>query len=119
MYDLSVILQALHIVPYPPSEDEFGIESVNAAHEEQVHNSYFNGIVLGYPQRFVETYCKDLPNKLSESQLRRGLNAGKAAITEALNSGVLIKQTLEVHINRTIGISSRKWGDIKKVMRMI
>ena len=105
--------QALHIVPYPPAESEFGIESVNAAHEEQVHNSYFNGIILGYPQRFVETYCKDLPNKLNEGQLRRALSRGKDAVARAITSGAVDKEQLHIRINRTAGISNNKWNFIK------
>ena len=109
----------MHIVPYPPAVEEFGQSSVDAAHAEQVHNSYFNGIILGYPQRFVETYCKDLPNKLNESQLRRALNAGKDEVASVIQSGLVQKNDLLMRLNRTEGISAAKWDYIKhRVMAM-
>ena len=43
--------QALHIAPYPE------VDSTPAYHkrtlEEQVYNSYWNGYVLGYNERFI------------------------------------------------------------------
>lgn len=78
-----------------------------------MHNSYFNGIVLGYPQRFVESYTNSLPNKLNETQKRRALDAGKAAVANAIASGQLNKDDLRIRINRTAGVNSRKWNFIK------
>lgn len=91
----------------------FGIESVHAAHAEQVHNSYFNGILLGYPKRFVESYCNDLQNKLSEGQKREALWNAKTAIASLVMDGV-IKSSDHIRINRTVGISEAKWSFIKQ-----
>lgn len=84
-----------------------------------MHNSYFNGMILGYPQRFVESYCKDLPNKLSESQLRRGLNGAKDAFAGVLLNGDIAKDSLAIRLNRTRGISEPKWNFIKQFVRSV
>lgn len=112
-YLLLLFEQALHIVPYPPPAAEFGIASVNAAHEEQVHNSFFNGVILGYPRRFVDAYCKDLPNKLSEGQFLRGINAAKESVASFITSGVIKADELEIRVNKTKGINPAKWNFIK------
>tara|TARA_A100001015_G_C15014892_1_gene724995 strand:+ start:322 stop:2313 length:1992 start_codon:yes stop_codon:yes gene_type:complete len=55
--------QALHPVPYP---DEAGDkERLQRDHHDQVYNSAWNGLVLGYPPRFVDMYCADFHNPLS------------------------------------------------------
>ena len=112
LYYVSV-LQALHIVPYPPREQEGNEASVDAAHMEQVHNSYFNGYILGYPLRFVETYCKDLPNGLTEGQVRHSLAKAKAEVAGLINEGKLQKAQLRIQLNRTQPISVDKWNYIK------
>jgi hypothetical protein len=109
----TTVLQALHIVPYPPRGEEENKASIDAAHMEQVHNSYFNGYILGYPLRFVETYCNDLPNELTEGQVRSALSKAKAEVAHLIKEGTLQKAQLRIRLNRTEPISVEKWNYIK------
>jgi len=56
--------QALHPCPYPRDE------SRQADEEAQIYNSAWNGLVLGYPEYFVQGYCESFHNGLSVSQKR-------------------------------------------------
>jgi hypothetical protein len=51
--------QALHPCPYPREE------SRRADEEAQIYNSAWNGLVLGYPEYFVQGYCESFHNSLS------------------------------------------------------
>jgi hypothetical protein len=86
---------------------------VNAAHLEQVYNSYFNGIILGYPPNFVETYCNDLPNKLTESQVRASIFKARQHTIDLINNGILTKDKSRIRLNRAEGITSDDWVFIK------
>lgn len=55
--------QALHIAPYPDSKAS--IAENMPIYETQVYNSWWNGVVLGYPERFIEGYCKGMISELS------------------------------------------------------
>lgn len=50
--------QALHPMPYPDSDNP------TPDWEEQIYNSWWNGYVLGYPGRFVDSYCESFHNGL-------------------------------------------------------
>lgn len=56
--------QALHPCPYPREE------SRHADEEAQIYNSAWNGLVLGYPEYFVQGYCESFHNSLSVPQKR-------------------------------------------------
>jgi hypothetical protein len=49
--------QALHPMPFL---DEASDEARLSSAREQVFNSAFNGLTLGYPERFVRSYCEGL-----------------------------------------------------------
>jgi len=48
--------QALHIVPYVDEEKDKNNRNKVDVSEEQYRNSFWNGWVLGYPLRFIESY---------------------------------------------------------------
>jgi hypothetical protein len=79
---------------------------------EQIHNSYINGYILGYPTRFVESYCNDLQNSLTEGQKRSALNRAKEEIRALANAGVLTKATSFISLNRASRIDSNGWNYI-------
>jgi hypothetical protein len=79
---------------------------------EQIHNSYINGYILGYPTRFVESYCNELQNALTESQKRSALNRAKDEIRALVNAGVLTKSTSFIGLNRASRIDPKDWKRI-------
>jgi hypothetical protein len=54
--------QALHPLPYP------GEENPRADWENQIYNAWWNGYVLGYPERFIDSYCEEFHNDLSQKE---------------------------------------------------
>ena len=54
--------QALHPVPYPDGNNPV------PDYELQIYNSWWNGYALGYPERFVQSYCETFHNDLSPEQ---------------------------------------------------
>ena len=50
--------QALHPLPYPDDKNR----------ELQIYYAWWNGVLLGYPERFVDTYCYDFHNELSKPE---------------------------------------------------
>ena len=59
--------QALHIVPFPSEagEGEGNAVKMNIILREQIYNSWWNGYLLGYPVRFVDSYLRSFHTKLS------------------------------------------------------
>lgn len=52
--------QALHPMPFPDTS------RLDEDHREQIYNAAWNGLLLGYPPRFVTSYCKAFQNDLPE-----------------------------------------------------
>ena len=48
--------QALHIAPYPDSNESDPIKT-RQVYREQIYNSWWNGYLLGYPEHFIDSYC--------------------------------------------------------------
>ena len=57
--------QALHPCPYPREETR------QADEELQIYNSAWNGLVLGYPEYFVQGYCESFHNSLEVPHKRQ------------------------------------------------
>lgn len=74
--------QALHPVPYP-NESEGG-EDLRRDWEAQIFNSFVNGIILGYPQHFVQNYCESFHNGLSWKEKVREIERAKNYIQQEL-----------------------------------
>jgi hypothetical protein len=79
--------QALHPMPFP---DTSRLEQDN---KEQIYNSAWNGILLGYPERFVRSYCEDFHNDLSKAVKANTFVKAKVDITRFLSG---INQTAKV-----------------------
>lgn len=52
--------QALHPMPFPDTS------RLDEDYQEQIYNAAWNGLLLGYPPRFVSSYCKTFHNDLPE-----------------------------------------------------
>ena len=66
--------QALHIVPFP--------DEPNFDYKQQIFNSYWNGLILGYPVPFIQSYCLSLTNELSDDDIESEGNRAQQAATD-------------------------------------
>ena len=81
--------QALHIAPYSSQvyADQQLIESeiseprkkklLREVLESQIYNSWWNGYVLGYPEAFIDSYCRDFHSDLDEDAKVKVANKAK------------------------------------------
>ena len=51
--------QALHPLPYPDDKTPY------PDWQEQIYNAWWNGYILGYPERFIDSYCETFHNGLT------------------------------------------------------
>lgn len=79
--------QGLHPVPYP--DEAAGGPQLREDHRLQVHNSFWNGYVLGYPLRFVTVYCEDFHNPLTREHRRRIADDAHTSVREHFRRGGL------------------------------
>lgn len=92
------VAQALHILPFLA-----GAENRTRVLEEQIYNSYWNGMVLGYPPNMVEAYItsfhSDLVYASRIEQLRRSQRDFEAFKAEQNFETVQIGKGLDVPVD--------------------
>ncbi|GAB5363518.1 hypothetical protein AAMO2058_000890000 [Amorphochlora amoebiformis] len=54
------VAQALHILPFPRTDH------LQDDQRAQIYNSYWNGVVLGYPESMINIYIRDFKNDLPQ-----------------------------------------------------
>jgi hypothetical protein len=79
--------QALHPMPFPDTS------RLQLDYVEQIYNAAWNGILLGYPERFVRSYCSDFHNDLPKATKLSTFMKAKADLTKLLAN---INQTAKV-----------------------
>ena len=77
---------------------------------EQVYNSFWNGNLLGYPERFIESYCREFHNDVidimtKEEEMQRASDNLRAAYDSNGMKPVLIK----------LGMDSNLLSEIRKL----
>jgi len=72
--------QALHPLPYPDSEKP------EPDWKLQIFNAWWNGVMLGYPEYFVDSYCESFHNGLSQDERVVQMRHAKASIVRYLQS---------------------------------
>ncbi len=96
--------QALHPLPFPQTsrlEEDYRL---------QIYNAAWNGLLLGYPPRFVENYCVDFHNDLSVTVKKQLYQRARGNLHRFLGS---INQTMElIHLGRDEAISDDTWDFI-------
>lgn len=70
---------SLQIVPYP-SEAGSNTTRNKEVLLEQIYNSWHNGYVLGYPEQFVDAYCRNFHSDLHQDEKERYAEMSKARI---------------------------------------
>jgi hypothetical protein len=63
--------QALHPLPYPDSKNP------KPDWEKQIYNAWWNGYMLGYPVRFVDSYCLTFHNGLPKEEKQIQIDLAK------------------------------------------
>jgi len=85
--------QALHPMPYPNDDNP------KSDWEKQIYNSWWNGYVLGYPSRFVDSYCESFHNGLNDEdkkiQIIKATKKVKKYFIDNKKEPVIIKYGLD------------------------
>lgn len=101
--------QALHIVPFPAEAPEGDNKRMDKILREQIYNSYWNGYLLGYPVRFIESYLRTFHTKLSQEgiiqEIRRAQNDVSAYFGKNKNL-----QRQEIRIGNDIDLLQESYG---------
>lgn len=71
--------QALHPMPYPDNDNPL------SDWKKQIYNSWWNGYVLGYPSRFVDSYCESFHNGLQYEDKKIQINKAKIDVKKHFN----------------------------------
>jgi hypothetical protein len=71
--------QALHPMPYPDNDNPL------PDWQKQIYNSWWNGYVLGYPSRFIDSYCESFHNGLDYEDKKIQINKAKIAVKKHFN----------------------------------
>ena len=70
--------QALHLLPFPDDPDFSG--DTEKIYRHQVFNSWWNGLILGYPVHFIRTYCSGITHEIDDVAIQEeGKRAEQAA----------------------------------------
>ena len=92
--------QALHIAPYPddPADND-------RIFEIQIYNSWWNGFVLGYPERFIDSYCLDFHNEISTIERGRLMRNAKSDILSVFSEYNLTAAPIQIGLNEDVGFA--------------
>jgi hypothetical protein len=79
--------QALHPMPYPNNDNPIPDWKL------QIYNSWWNGYVLGYPERFIDSYCQSFHNGLDIDLKNIEIKNAKKDVKKYFNKGINKKVT--------------------------
>lgn len=86
--------QALHIAPYPE------VDHTAADHkrilEEQVYNSYWNGYVLGYNERFIVSYCENYNAQITPNEKFNLIQRAKKDVEKYFETNSLVYEVVRL-----------------------
>ena len=100
--------QALHPMPFP-SQDR-----LNDDHKEQIYNAAWNGLLLGYPERFVTSYCSSFHNDLSTQEKMKQFQKAKYDLGQFLkNQHNKMISTIKLGTEKTV--SGKAWEMVESV----
>mmetsp|Transcript_30298 Transcript_30298/g.28939 ORF Transcript_30298/g.28939 Transcript_30298/m.28939 type:complete len:679 (-) Transcript_30298:8-2044(-) len=94
--------QALHPLPYP------GEENPRADWQNQIYYAWWNGYMLGYPERFIDSYCEDFHNDLSLQEKLIQINRAKKDCKEYLLK--IDKPVAEIRMGLEPPVSDDVWA---------
>lgn len=80
-------------MPYP-SEASGNITREKEVLLEQIYNSWHNGYILGYPQQFVDSYCRSFHSDLRQDEKEHHAEMSKVKIKSYFKDRNLQVQTI-------------------------
>ncbi len=96
--------QALHPLPYPDSS------RLTQDHKLQIYNSAWNGLMLGYPDYFVDSYCDTFHNALDLTEKRKQARTAKADFKSYMTK--IRKEPLTIHMGLDAPINEKHFDFI-------
>jgi hypothetical protein len=91
--------QALHIAPYPDRDNP---SLHHQQYKDQIFNSWWNGYILGYPEYFIDIYCKEFDNSLSLEEKEKEISRAKFIIRKYLIDNNLQAPRIKLGLDRNI-----------------
>ena len=101
--------QALHIVPYPEGNPTDHVDN-DPVLRAQIYNSWWNGYLLGYPERFVDSYCRDFHSELSAFDKLQMMRSAKKDVVGSLLESNLTVAAIHLGLNDDVG--ERFWKSL-------
>lgn len=96
--------QALHPLPYP------GIVNPKPDWEAQIYNAWWNGYMLGYPEKFVASYCEAFHNGLPLEDKLIQMRRAKVNAVEHLRT--IDRPVAEIRLGLEPPISDAAWKSV-------
>ena len=100
--------QALHPIPYPD------VNNPKSDWEKQIYHAWWNGYMLGYPVRFVESYCIAFHNGLTKDEKIIQMDLAKEDANKYLKD--MNKTVAGIGIGLEPSISDAAWLSIASNM---
>jgi hypothetical protein len=85
--------QALHIVPFPSEAGEGDNAKMDRVLREQIYNSWWNGYLLGYPIRFINSYLTGFHTKLGPGAIQEEMQRAQSDVGEHFAKNPQLKQS--------------------------
>lgn len=102
-------VQALHPMPFPDNA------RLQQDHQLQIYYAGWNGLLLGYPDRFVKSYCEEFHNDLAIDKKREIYKRAKSDLTKHLAS---INQTVTpMALGRDDPVGKEVWDIVKTFIK--
>jgi hypothetical protein len=103
----SHIAQALHPMPFPEDEPDIHSPNRKRLYEEQIYNAAWNGLILGYPEYFVTSYCESFHhNGLSQEERLDQFQQAKRNYEKFIHSELKLRKRIQIEMGLDTPISS-------------
>lgn len=96
--------QALHPIPYPNEANP------RPDWDKQIYNAWWNGYMLGYPERFVNVYCDSFHNGLTLEEKRVQVQMARKEALEYMT--VINRPVAEIRTGLEAPVSEASWAAV-------
>jgi hypothetical protein len=102
--------QALHPMPFPDTS------RLVEDHRLQIYNAAWNGLILGYPSRFVQSYCKDFHNDLPTAEKEQIYRTAKSELEALLRDKYGMNSIPTIKVGMVPPVHKLIWESIEKLL---
>lgn len=102
--------QALHPMPFPDTS------RLVQDHRLQIYNAAWNGLILGYPSRFVLSYCKDFHNDLPGAEKEQIYQTAKRELETLLRDKYGMSSIPTIKVGMVPPVHNLIWDSIEKLL---